>query len=960
MGRRMRYAIWAGAAAAALGLFFAFGLPAILRAVLESQLEKNLHRPASVAAVRFNPFKLLLTVEGLAVRAPDNSTAFVSFERLAANVEISSLLKGGIILSEVILEKPFVRVVREEENRFNFSDLADGRGKKSAATEPSKPVRFSVANIRLAGGSIEFDDRPKKVVHRVTGIELGLPLVSNFAQHVDVFVQPSFSATVDGRPIRLQGRTKPFADSLETTFDMHIADLSLARYLPYVPARLNFNMPSGRLSIRLKLQYVQSGRKTARMRVSGNVRLAKLTVVSLEGKPVLSLPSLAVSGVSCALSSRTLAIDEIAVQGLSLALAREKDGALSLQKLVAGDNETGAQPPAQPGPAWSVQVKKLAFSGGAITFDDLVPHQPAHYRIDALDFTATNIATAKDSRAELDLGCRINNEGKLGLKGSLTLVPLAAQVTIDLTNLDIRFAQSYMPDTLLVDLTGGALGLKGSVDFKQTQDAGSAILWQGDISLANFATSRRGGEEDLLKFSSLDLQTLRAGTAPLFLDIKTVKLAGLFMQPVVEADGTVNLTSLNAAPEAPEPQPAADAAAEKEPLPNVTIGSLVLEKGLMKFTDKSIKPRYSADLADINGRITGISTKPGSQADIRMTAKLNRYAPFKVAGTISPLSEKLSADIKVNFDNIDLSPFSPYSGKFIGRMVEKGRLSLELTYTIKDNKLTSQNKVFLDQFTLGKSVASKDATSLPVGLAISLLKDRKGEIHLDLPVSGSLDDPSFKVGKVVLQTLVNLLEKAATSPFALVGVLIPGGEKLSRITFPCGTSKLGDEAIEKLDALAGLLAEKPGLSLEIQAVADADADREGLRQEMVLRRMRRLKFDDMSKKEREGLSPEQVVITSTEYEDYLWQAYKAGDFEKPTGFLGLTRRLPADEMKELMAGHMQVADEDLKELVHSRGLAVKQYLNETGGVAAGRLLLVGPRIDPGRGPSGCAVEFTLK
>ena len=111
----------------------------------------------------------------------------------------------------------------------------------------------------------------------------------------------------------------------------------------------------------------------------------------------------------------------------------------------------------------------------------------------------------------------------------------------------------------------------------------------------------------------------------------------------------------------------------------MNIGSIVLEKGRMKFTDKSIKPRYSAELADINGRITGISTKPDSQADIRLNAKLNRYAPFTVTGTISPLQEKLSADIKVNFDNIDLSPFSPYSGKFIGRMVEKGRLSLELT-----------------------------------------------------------------------------------------------------------------------------------------------------------------------------------------------------------------------------------------------------------------------------------------
>ena len=292
-------------------------------------------------------------------------------------------------------------------------------------------------------------------------------------------------------------------------------------------------------------------------------------------------------------------------------------------------------------------------------------------------------------------------------------------------------------------------------------------------------------------------------------------------------------------------------------------------------------------------------------------------------------------------------------------MVEKGRLSLELTYTIKDNQLTSQNKVFLDQFTLGKSVDSKDATSLPVGLAISLLKDRKGEIHLDLPVSGSLDDPSFKVGAVVLQMLVNLLEKAATSPFALVGALIPGGADISNIAFTCGTAELNDEATKKLDAVAGLLAEKTDLSLEIQAAADAEADREGLRQEMVMRRMRALKFNDLSKKEREGLTPEKVVITSGEYEDYLWQAYKAEKIPKQT-VLGMTKKLPAEEMKKLMAEHMQVDDEDMKDLLQQRGLAVKQYLTETAKVPAERLFIIDSRLDSGKGPAGCCVEFKLK
>ena len=965
MRRPVKYLIAITAAVLFLAGFFAFGLPAILRAVLESQLTKNLHRPASVESVSFNPFRLCLTVQGLSVREPGSDAVFVSFDLLRVNAEIISVFEGGIDLSEVALVKPYVHIVRTDANTYNFSDLLTGEEKKPD-TQPSKPLLFSVANIQITGGSVEFDDRPKKVVHRVTALDLGLPLISNFKNNVDAFVQPAFSATINGKPLKMTGQSKPFADSLETSAEINITDLSLAQYLPYVPATLNFKMPSGRLNTRLIINYIQSAKKTAEIKVQGKLGLAELEIVSLNDKPILKLPALAVSGIACTVNNRTLVIDEVAIDELHVALAREKDGSISLQKLVGADNKTIEKPaPAQKEPpaekAWSVTISTCRLSGAAVAFDDLVPARPVQFSIDPLDVKLSHISTAKDSRADLDLRCRINGESQFSLLGGFTIAPLAANLNLDLANLDIKFAQSYLPDSLQLSLTSGALSVKGSADFKQEAKAVPAIVWQGDIRLANFAAGNKKDSEDLLKFSSLELLSMRAGTTPVSLDIKTVKLAGLFMRPVVEADGTVNLTELAGAPASPPPTPVpAPAAREKEPLPAINFGSIVLEKGRVQFVDKSIKPRYSTDLSDIQGRISGISTKPDSQADIQLNAKLNRYAPFKVTGTIKPLQEKLNADIKILFDNIDLSPFSPYSGKFVGRLIEKGRLSFDLTYTIKNNQLTSQNKVFLDQFTLGKSVDSKEATSLPVGLAISLLKDRKGGIHLDLPVSGSLDDPSFKVGKVVLQMLVNLLEKAATSPFALVGALIPGGADISNIPFTCGTAELNDEATKKLDAVAGLLADKTDLSLEIQAVAETDQDREGLRQEMVTGKLRALKFNDLSKKEREGLTPDKIVILTNEYEGYLRQAYKAEKFQKPEGMLGLNKRLPADEMKKLMLEHTTVDDEDMKELLQQRGLNVKQYLTETAKVPPERLFIIDSRLDSGKSPAGCCVEFKLK
>ena len=316
MRRRVKVFLWSGVAVLVLALFIAFGLPPILRSVLENQLEKNLHRPATVEAVSFNPFTLCLTVRGLTIREPDDSAVFFSFESLLVNAEISSAIERGMVLSEVTLTKPRARIVLAEENQYNFSDMlaSDDKKPEDQAEQPTKPFLFSIANIRLIDGSVEFDDQPRKTVHQLTGIDLGLPLISNFRRNVDVYVQPALSATINGKTFNLNGRTKPFADSLETAFELNISDLDLAQYLPYVPGQLNFTMPSGRLSARLKLLYLHGNDNIDAISVKGSLSLADLTLVSLDDSPLAGIPSLDISGIDCGINRRKLVIDDISLK----------------------------------------------------------------------------------------------------------------------------------------------------------------------------------------------------------------------------------------------------------------------------------------------------------------------------------------------------------------------------------------------------------------------------------------------------------------------------------------------------------------------------------------------------------------------------------------------------------------------------------------------------------------------
>ena len=276
---------------------------------------------------------------------------------------------------------------------------------------------------------------------------------------------------------------------------------------------------------------------------------------------------------------------------------------------------------------------------------------------------------------------------------------------------------------------------------------------------------------------------------------------------------------------------------------------------------------------------------------------------------------------------MDLSPLTPYSGRYAGYEIEKGKLSLNLSYRIEKRKLDAQNKVFIDQFTFGDPVESPHATKLPVRLAVSLLKDRKGEIHLDLPVTGQIDDPKFSVWRIVWKIIGNLLVKAATSPFALIGAMFGGGEELSYLEFDPGLSDIPAAGAGKLRNLAKALYERPALKLEIEGHADLERDPEALRQVAVPAQGRGAEGEGAGEGRAAGARRRQRARRSGGVpEKYLALAYKEEKFPKPRNFIGMAKELPAPEMEKLMMTHIQVTDGDLRQLAVERAARVRDAL----------------------------------
>jgi len=1397
-----------------IGLFFLlftligfFALPPLLKYVLTQQLTKHLHREVTIQKISLNPYTLSVTVRGLLIKDRENQKPFVSFDEFYLNLQSLSVLKGVLLVKEVRVKQPYIRIVRHTETTYNFSDLLEGKKEPQPVgkgKEKTKPFLFSINNIRIENGSIDFWDGPKETEHKVRELQLGVPFISNVPYYIDTFVQPTFSARINDTPHSYQGKTKPFADSVETIFDINFRDLNIPYYLAYSPMKLNLKIPSGLLDAKMQISFVQSKNRVPSLTVTGDMALKQFAVDDPKDSPVLRLPrvdlslapteplrkiihlsKLSMEGVELnvirtasgqinlesllpketdskkkdsqekapsrkeptaplileidsiqlqggkitftdllmkpfktvlhpvdlrvdhfsnvkekssgyALSLRTEANETVKVEGdmtmeplraqgqinlegiplkryapyyrdhilfdledgrldfstryqyakggkepevllsdlaaslRSLRLRkrgekddflkvpllsikdtqihlperkltlgecstekgmvfvnRAKNGEIDLQKLfTSSSSQEGSakspqrregerpwlvtlrrlsvdqyavriddQGPSQPTAillerikvrgenlstgknalgklalsVWldrtatlstqaavgidplrlegSLEIKQIPFkpyapyyrdrirfdfesgeldltskyryarkekgdeislSGlslslrqlrlkkrgeeeeflnipalalrntsldlnrkeitvgefitqrgsilarrlkdGKLNFQTLLPEaerkeakgegSPGHppvkpveggtkemekpwiirvgkisvddYRMKAEDeagaepvvlglegirLSAKNLSTVEGEKGELSMALRFQERGSVSFSGSIGISPLTADLKMNVSAVEIKPFQPYFTDKVRITVTDGRFSTTGDLSVRGEKEKGLQIAYKGSSALNHFASIDKAKAEDFLKWQSLSFEGLDVSYQPLRVKINGIALTDFYARVIIGPDGTLNLSQIMAKEEPSKERRASAQEGEKgtqeaqgkgtaEEGPSskdIQIQTVTLQGGTVEFSDRSIKPEYGAKLVEIGGRVSGLSSEETSTADLDLRGKLEGSAPLEITGRINPLKKDLYVDLKVRFKDMDLSPVTPYAGKYAGYTIQKGKLSLDLQYLIDKRKLDSQNIIFLDQFTFGEKVESPHATKLPVKLAIALLKNRKGEIRLDIPVKGSLDDPKFSIGKIILQIILNLIAKAATSPFALLGAIFGGGEELSYLEFDYGTAVLTEANVKKLSTLIKALADRPGLKLDIEGHVDPERDREALIQYFFERKLKAQKLNEMVKKKLPPVPLDEVKIEAAEYAKYLKMAYKQEKFPKPTYILGIEKDLPVPEMEKLMLTHIVVGENELRTLASQRALKVKEAILKSGEVESERVFIVEPK-----------------
>jgi flagellar motor protein MotB len=920
---------------------------------------------------------------------PALRVAIGSLDAIGRKADVKSVEIQGV-------EAHLARLKSGELNVMKLVPEAPPAAPKAAdAAPPPAPFAFTVGEVRLTDGKLHvLDEVPatpyRVVLQNIAATVQGLSNAPDAKAAVKLGFETdakgtfAYDGTVQLAPVRAGGK-------------VDLTGWRLGALYPYYESALNLEVADGTLDAATRFEIAIDGdRFDGRLsEVAAALRSLRLHFPG-EKEPLWRLPLLEVKDGAVDLGKRSVVLGEVSAREGVGKIVRDADGQLEFARLVKTTPATGRPATVKPGGAaeggdWTLLAKRARLERFTVRFEDRATATPVRVEVSALDALGEDMSNARGAKGKVAIRGTVNKTGRFAVAGPLATNPVAGRLNVELGTIDLVPLVPYVEQALNLGLTGGAVSAKGVLDLDVPAGAQPKIGYAGDVNVTDLSTVDKPAGQDLLKWKSLYVGGIKSTLEPLKVEVGEIALAEFYSRLIVNADGTLNLQGLVRTPgaasdgkpaEAQAPaKPAADAqpaaappsgekpaagteakiaeaARAAAPPPNISIGKITLQGGNINFSDFFVRPNYSANLTGVGGTVTAIT--PEQPGEVTLRGKVDNTAPLEIDGRINPLARDLFLDIKASATDIELPPLSPYSVKYAGYGIERGKLSVKVKYLVENRKLAAENNVYLDQLTFGEKVESPTATKLPVLLAVALLKDRNGVIDINLPVGGSLDDPQFSVGGIIIQVIVNLVVKAVTAPFALLGAMFGGGEELAYLEFPPGSAELDGADEAKLKSVAKALNERPGLKLDVAGRVVPETDREGLKRAAVESQVRAQKVKEVGKG---GAAAEAIRIEPGEYPKYLTAAYRDASFPKPRNAIGIARDLPIAEMEKLMLEHAQATDDDLRQLANRRAQAAKDWLVAKGGVPADRVFLVAPKSgsdgikDKGKPER---VDFTLK
>ncbi len=1224
--RAVRWACWAVGALLLLMVLAWLALPPWLKHIAEEKGSAALGRAVTIGAVHVNPLRLSVAVDELVIAGP--AAGAPPLLRLAygeVNADIRSLWRRAPVVEGVELRSPVVQLARTADGRYDIDDIVARLSTKEPTAPDADPPRFAVYNLRLSGGELQFDDRPRQRVHHLRSVELGLPFLSNMEDAVDVNVEPHLAFQLDDTAFDTGAQAKPFTHDRSGALMLKTGDIDLADWLPYLPGDLPVRPVGGELAVDLTLQFKAPAGAAPELGLKGTVRAKKLRMVDAGNATLAELAGLSVALADVQPLRRQVALGAVTLDGLSLQAGRDDAGKLNWLKALRAPKEpvaapaaaassspvsapekpwqlslaklslknsrvqwedqavrpamhaaiealqleleglrwpvTGTAAPARlhaqgqlanvdarvdarpnapaprrkaavpppapltpdwqldgewsatggqvqahaaawplawagpylapllkprlegslgfdatarwngaPGeqtptvqiaslhvdelkateagqkaaaaawkkllvsdaeldlaqrklvlgrisldqpalraqrsaqgqidllqwasttsessaaseaaPAWQVQLRELTIDGGRVAWHDaaLAKAEPVALELQRLNLqlrdlqwpAAPKASSSLSGDAQVMAGGGAGTAGKLKWQGQLGLQPAGWRGRLSIERFPIHSVVAYAGEALPVTVARAEAGWAGDVAVTVLPE-GLSLAMKGDARLTDLsvyapdsAASARGDE--LLRWNALELAGLQVAMdpgKPPRVVVGEGRLTDFYAQLMVTEAGRFNLTQLgdpapaapgdaaSAVPVAASSPVAASAAsapvpAQAAPAMELSVGGVLLKNGRIDFSDHFVRPNYSAALSDLSGKLGAFRTGTREMATLELRGRVAGTAQLEVRGSLNPMAKPLAMDIQARASDLELAPLSPYAGKYAGYAIERGKLTMDVSYRIDaDGRLDAKNQLVLNQLTFGERIDSPDATKLPVLLAVALLKDRNGVIDLNLPIGGSLNDPQFSIGGLVIKLIVNLLTKALTAPFALLAG--GGSDELSFVEFRPGTARLADSAPSVIDKVAKALTDRPSLQMTVNGSADPQSEREAIQaawldERLVAERRKELLRSGGAGDATNAPPSSPSSWPAEERLRLLKRVYADTKLpNKPRNVLGLAKDISGPEMEALLRASYVVNVDNARELALQRGLAVRDALIAKG-LPSDRLFLAAPKL----------------
>ncbi|MBB5418998.1 DUF748 domain-containing protein [Paraburkholderia atlantica] len=933
-------------------------------------------RTVHVAAASLEPLRSVYHFDDIRIDAP---SANLARDR-----------NGVLSVEHMFAPAPEKTAAKETAN-------ANAKPETAAAEKAAPPFDVAIKRFTLSDGTVKVHDEAAS-----RPVEAGLQNLAVTLTDFSTLSAAPAHYTLNtnlkdgGGSLAADGTVGLAAKTASAKLDLK--SLKLPPLQPYLDTATSAQVLDGALSATTKIDANWSKSPMALMVADTQLDMQAVKLAARGDKtPVISLAQGNVVVKQVDVAARTADVTSVAATGLAVDAQRLKDGTINLNSLAGSHQQAtertaihAAKKAQAEGPAWRYKIGELTLKDATAEFTDNTTSQPVKLSFTPVQLKVQQISDDLSRPLPVDLQATLNKKGSLGVKGDVTATPLKLAVKVNANQLDAAAFEPYFGSKLNASLASALLNANGDLSVSQAKSL--KANFRGDMALVAVRLIDKATSDLFAGWGSLALTNLKAdydehgGTA---VDAGRVTFSKFYGRVLLDAQGKLNLKDVVAheggtsqsltrsksgshpipltpeavseavAASAPAPVAAASAATPGKattaaaaaataatPSQNpvkMHFGQLVLQQGRVTYTDNFIKPNYTANLVDIQGTIGAFGTESTTSAPVDVAAKLAANGPLTIRGTVNPLIAKPALDLTATAHDIELTNLTPYSAKYAGYPITKGKLNVDLHYQLANDQLNANNHLFIDQLTFGDHIDNDTATKLPVRFAISLLKNSRGEIDVNLPVSGSLSNPEFSIGGLIWHAVLNLLEKAVTAPFTLIAHAFGGnGEDLGYVEFEAGSATLTDADKQKLDTIVKALTDKPSIRMDLIGRVDPKVDEPALRTRYVDQMVKRQKIKD-AVGNGESVDPSTITVDQEDYDKYLTKAYKSSDFKKPRNFIGMTKTLPDDDMKGALAANAPIDEASLRQLAQQRAQSVQQYLE--GKIDSSRVFIVAPKMN---------------